>query len=93
MAYEVIKRRGRIMEEAYDRGLEFRLGGFFYSPDTVNYESEFRRRWLKWGDVISNIRPGKNTLRKIILAGILHSLLHPIRVLKNGDRIVKGDLF
>jgi len=45
--YNYLENSANLLEEAAEKGLEFRLGEFFYDPSKRTYNEKFREKWIK----------------------------------------------
>jgi len=91
-AYKNFRKINKVFREAYEQGLEFRIrDGFFYNPETQNYDRGIRKRFLELKKIltddinkISDSNPNFdifseiNMKMQVKLALNLYSLFHPI---------------
>ncbi len=86
--YKYISNEVDILADSYDKGLEFRLGGFFYDSQIKGYKKEFRERLIKVREECCKELQELSTfeekmlLLQCSLAVTLYRLQHPIKAYK-----------
>ena len=95
LSYNNISREFEIYAESHDKGLEFKLGGFFYDPKTQTYNQELSDRLLQEKErqikELAELKPieKKKYFAQGILALILYTIKNPNTPYKVGRQFQK----